>query len=397
MMEIKEFLNRKSTDKISNKTDKQPDEGTKNTLLNKYKLPLIIAVIATCITVIMVVFLTRERFDVMDYITVKYEGANGYATPVAELDKEGLYEYLSGDKEDSDRTFMIKKLVSSIKVTTESKDVKNGDKITFNITYNDGYAKETDIKINREKFTVKAAGISKGEEIELFENVDVTFAGISPNAYVIIENGWEDEYLSKLNFTASQSEGVAVGNTITVSCTTDFDEIARHGFLVKKTETEYTADRLAYFATNASQVKMDAIDEICKEIDETIKKETEDKTFRMLFKATQDKEHLKHENIEQAEDCELVSVYFLTRKNEEEKNVNYLYIFVKSKISDEKDSEEVYFSFEYSNAYVQADEVFDFNHESEEKRYDCDSDLGELYNRVVVNRAETYDIVEVSY
>ena len=48
---------------------------------------------------------------------------------------------------------------------------------------------------------IKASGISKGTSVELFDKVDVTFTGVSPQAGIVITNNWEDEYLSGLTFT----------------------------------------------------------------------------------------------------------------------------------------------------------------------------------------------------
>ena len=37
--------------------------------------------------------------------------------------------------------------------------------------------------------------------MELFDKIDVTFTGVSPQAGIVITNNWEDEYLSGLTFT----------------------------------------------------------------------------------------------------------------------------------------------------------------------------------------------------
>ena len=45
-----------------------------------------IAVIAVAL------FIHSQQFDVWDYITISYEGANGYAKPVFTLNKDKLYK-----------------------------------------------------------------------------------------------------------------------------------------------------------------------------------------------------------------------------------------------------------------------------------------------------------------
>lgn len=74
--------------------------------------------------------------------------------------------------------------------------------------------------------------------------------------------------------------------------------MARHGILAKACEMTYTADKLAAYCDDYTKVNKDVMADIYKEIKETITKETEDATYRMLYVATGNTDYLYHLNEE---------------------------------------------------------------------------------------------------
>lgn len=76
---------------------------------------------------------------------------------------------------------------------------------------------------------MRAKGIEAGTKIDLFSNVEVTFAGISPDAYALVTNKWGDEYLGSLIFTADMTENIQKGDAVTICCETGKEELGRHG------------------------------------------------------------------------------------------------------------------------------------------------------------------------
>lgn len=133
---------------------------------------------------------------------------------------------------------------------------------------------------------IKASGISKGTSVELFDKVDVTFTGVSPQAGIVITNNWEDEYLSGLTFTPDKKDNISLGDSVKITCNTSYEDIARHGFLVHNIETSYNADKLPEYVDDVSLIDKKVVEQVSKEVLETINKETADNTFHMLYKAT---------------------------------------------------------------------------------------------------------------
>lgn len=87
-------------------------------------------------------------------------------------------------------------------------NIANGQKVKIEVLFDKELAKELGVKIKAKDYTVRAKGIDAGTKIDLFSNVEVTFAGISPDAYALVTNKWGDEYLGSLIFTADMTENI---------------------------------------------------------------------------------------------------------------------------------------------------------------------------------------------
>lgn len=363
--------------------------------IKKRRVGLIIAAAGVIAVIVVAIFIRLQKFDVWDYITISYEGANGYASPDFTLNKDKLYKELMGKSTDSDKSYNVKMLIASIEITTEAEDVSNGDKYKVTIDFDKKYEDAVGISMGSGSRKIKAAGIQKGTAISLFDNVDVMFAGISPEATVNISNNWENEYLSGLTFTADKTEGIKFGDTVNVTCNATYEDIARHGYLAEKLEQSYDADKLPSFATNVSQVDSKVIEQVKKEALETIASETSVNTFHMLYKATKDVSFLYHVNNETCMDSKVTGVYFLSGNGQQTDANNYIYVFASAVISDSEDSRTVYFAFSYSNTYLNVDGTFDMNHDNENKRYICSDNYEALYEECVGSRSSSYSINEI--
>ena len=363
--------------------------------IKKRRVGLIIAAAGVIAVIVVALFIRSQKFDVWDYVTISYEGANGYASPDFTLNKDKLYKGLMGKSTDSDKSYNVKMLIASIDITTEAEDVSNGDKYKVTIGFDKKYEDAVGISMGSGSRKIKASGIQKGTAISLFDNVDVMFAGISPEATVNISNNWEDEYLSGLTFTADKTTGIKFGDSVKITCNTSYEDIARHGYLAEKLEQSYDADKLPSFATNVSQIDSKVIEQVKKEVLETIVSETSVNTFHMLYKATKDVSFLYHVNNETCTDSKVTGVYFLSGNGQQTDANNYIYVFASAVISDSEDSRTVYFAFSYSNTYLNVDGTFDMNHDNENKRYICSDDYEALYEECVGSRSSSYSINEI--
>ena len=174
--------------------------------IKKRRVGLIIAAAGVIAVIAVALFIHSQQFDVWDYITISYEGANGYAKPVFTLNKDKLYKELMGKSTDSDKSYNVKMLIASIETSTDEEDIANGDTYKVRLEVDKKYEDAAGVSMGGGNKKIKASGISKGTSVELFDKVDVTFTGVSPQAGIVITNNWEDEYLSGLTFTPDKKD-----------------------------------------------------------------------------------------------------------------------------------------------------------------------------------------------
>ena len=81
--------------------------------------------------------------------------------------------------------------------------------------------------------------------------------------------------------------------------------------------------------------------DIYKEIKETITKETEDATYRMLYVATGNTDYLYHLNEENVSDVNIDAAYFLNALAAGQEADNYIIVQASAVVSDNESSEPV--------------------------------------------------------
>ena len=240
------------------------------------------------------VFININRFDIKKYIKPIYTGANGYASVRFDIDESGLEKKLLGKKSDGDTQYYVRKFIESISVHTDATDIKNGDIVKVTIEYNALYADKVKADIPHDEYTYKASGITDGAVVDIYARINAAFTGISPDARIVVNNEWEDDYLKTLTFSVSKAEGITLGDTIKVTCEQSYEELARHGIIARSMDASYTADMLSSYCESKEAINKDVMNTIYSEITDTIKKETADVTYRILFAATGNTEYLYH-------------------------------------------------------------------------------------------------------
>lgn len=337
-----------------------------------------------------------SRLDPSDYIRIEYTGVNGYARADCVVDTEKLNQALAGKVKDMEKRAACRQLAASLQGTVEASDIKNGDRLAVKVTYDAQAARTAGFKVTKDTYKIKASGIGRGTEIDLFEQVEVVFAGISPEAYIVIRNQWTDPYLGGLVFRADRQSSIAVKDTVTVTCSADETELLRHGYVVKTVSASYTADRLSSYVSGSAQIDRALLGQISKEASQTIETQTADQTFRMLYRATGNPDYLRAVNEEKAEDVKLLGSYFLSRKNPTEGTAdNYIYLIFSAVLSNPDASEVVYFAFEYAQGYMTVDGQFDIAHDHQETRYTCKTDEEALYAAVIGEKESLYRVEQM--
>ena len=357
-----------------------------------------VAAVMACLVVVIIAWLLgRKHIDPEDFIEIKYSGIDGYASAECVVDAEKLYKNLAGKEVNMEKLTAYRKLGESFSASVEESDISNGDKLTVYVEYDEQAAKDAGVTVGKKQYNVRAKNIGSGEKIDLFSNVEVVFGGISPEAYVIVTNNWDNEYLSQLEFKPDKTSEIKTGDTVRVSCTADKSDLSRHGYAVDATEQTYIADRLSSYVSDAGDLDMEVLRELDTACRDTIAAETEDMTFRIMYRATGDESYLYMPNDEHAENVSLTGVKFLSRKNALEGSVdNYIYYLYSAEIVNGDDRHEVYFVFEFSQGYVTYDGKFRIANDDYKKIYKCSTDYEQLFQSSVGDKADMYNIFDVN-
>lgn len=372
-----------------------------NKIINKINtlkkiMAVIIAVVAAVICITLAIsFANRNKINIKGYINIEYKGADKYATAMCYVDTDKLYKTMAGNVRDMEKLSAYRELAESVTALVNDKDISNGQNITVNVSFDEDKAQKAGIQFNDTSYIVKASGISTGKVISLFENVEVVFAGMSPEAYVKVTNKWEDEYLGSIEFKSDKNSQIALGDVIRITCSATDEELGQHGYIASQLYLDYKVDKLNSYA-QITDIDKNVINSLSTEAMSVITQQVDDTTFRMMYKASQDTAYLRDVNDENVTSIEPVGTYFLKRKNVSEGTVdNYIYMVFAADVVSSSNQMKIYFTFEYSQGYVSTDGSFDIMHDKPENRYQCSNNMESLYNSVIGSKGELYTITAI--
>lgn len=137
---------------------------------------------------------------------------------------------------------------------TPSKDLKNGDTVTVTFTFDGELAKQNGIRFVAEDQIYTVSGLGDIKEVDPFDNIEVTYTGIAPNATLVFNNNATDEYLSSIAYTADKQEGINIGDTINVTLDVDEDEALHQGYRFTQISKTYTCDKADHYIMSLSEI-----------------------------------------------------------------------------------------------------------------------------------------------
>lgn len=362
------------------------------------KIKIIIPVIFIIVGFIALVFAgidfnNNSNVDIKDFIVTEFKGLDGSGSVKCSIDEEKLLKKIAVDEKNAIVLLRYKKCINSIEInfTCENGKLKNGDSINVEIKYDEELFENNKIKIENNTFDIKVGGLSKGKKIDVFEKIDVVVAGISPHAYANVQNGWEEEFLGKLQFSLDKTSKIAKGDVIKVTCTTSAEAFAENGYVPESMSKEYAVTVANSYVESVEEIDKKVLKEAWEQIEASIVKETNDLSFRMLYKATNDEKYLYQYNKENVESQELDQVYYLKKTDSTvEGRENFVIFVVKAVISNQKETLPVYFAFEYYDAAKDNEGNFNIEHNQEGEKYICSSSKEFVIGQMIDRRKTIY-------
>lgn len=337
--------------------------------------------------------------DLRPYVNIRMDGLNGSGKAVCQLDYEGAYRLVAGTEKNAVLLDKYRKTLESVAFLVEGENgrLSNGDKVKITMTYDETLGRECGLELVMKPCTYTVEQLPEGKRINIFAHIDVIVAGVSPEAYVNIQNKWEDDFLSKVTFSASKSTEIARGDKIVVTCTTLPEDFAANGYIPEGYTKEYLVEVADSYIDSFKEMDKKLLQDIWREIRETIVKETEDLSFRMLYRASGDSSLLYQYNKETVLSAQLEQVCYLKRKKETEgSSANYIYYIVHTEITNGTTTMPVYFAFEYTDASVDMAGQFHLTHSQAESRYICSDSYEAVYGQAVEQKLGSYELEKIT-
>lgn len=369
---------------------------------NKIIISIIFIVIGFAGIVFAGIDFNNNKYNIREFINVSVTGLDGKGRVTCEVDREKLLEKIARDEKNAVVIFKYKKCIDTIKIIVEGNngELKNGDRVNVAVSYDEELLKENKIEFEDNAFEIEIENLSEGKKIDIFEKIRVIVAGISPQAYANLQNDWDDEFLSGISFSLDKTNKIAKGDTITVTCTTALEEFEKYGYIPEKMTKEYVVNKADSYIDSPEDIDGEVMKQIWEQIEISIGRETEDLSFRMLYKATGDEKYLYQYNRESVAGAYPDGVYYLKKKDDTVQGAdNYIIFIVKTQITNQKETAEVYFAFEYSDASKDDEGHFNLVHNPGEEKYVCSSLRSKVYDQMVGNRESTYSVeaVEIDF
>ena len=268
----------------------QPPKEKKPLLKNKLFLGLLGGGVALVLAIIIgvIIWLQPEEIEVDQFVTIEYDGYDGYGNAYVYLDETALYEAIMkatgksySDYMDIDSLWDLGGAVSegisfytaieTIELTPDvTENLSNGDVITVGITYNNEIAKEVDIEFVGETASVTVEGLTPVVEVDPFEGLTVNFSGIAPSGWIEYEYTGSDDYVDSYYFTVDQYDGLRNGDVVTITYDVSDESTLYYGYVATTKSKTYEVAGLQEYADAYADLNETFIGTLKSEAEDTI-------------------------------------------------------------------------------------------------------------------------------
>ena len=266
------------------------------------------------------------------YVTIESSGYDSMGTAMSTFDYDAFEDDFSGKIklsknaksnelameffEGDDPSELLIDMCVSRKLDKYS-DLSNGDIVTLEWDCDEEVAKNMfNVVFKYSDVEHKVAGLKTVELVNLFDYVNVTFSGISPNGQATITTNDNHPAMQAVSFFADKMYGLKNGDVFVVKIAlkqTPESFVNKYGCLFVESEKEYVVDGLAQYVDN--------IEDVSDDLYEKMLKQGEDECRAYVANVWSNPENLQEIN--------MIGTYFLNAKEGAtvEKNNQLYYIF----------------------------------------------------------------------
>lgn len=273
--------------------DTKPEASAKTNSVNIFKNKIfwgIAAAVVLFVLVIIMIKLQPKKINVEEFIKISYSGYDGYAKANAYLDEDGLYGAImeaKGSKElDLDELDSIEALFNSELISdyydlwkcidlidldiSPNINLSNGDDIKVDISYDNEKAKEHKIKFTGKSVSETVKELKAVAQINPFNDLAVSFSGISPNGYLEYYYVGDNSYIGTYSFYVDKRDSLKNGDIITISIDFSDEDTLYNGYVLSQKEKQYVVEGLEEYIDSYSDLPSDFLEELKKEAQDTI-------------------------------------------------------------------------------------------------------------------------------
>lgn len=216
----------------------------------------------------------KKKIDVSETLTLHFSGSNEYG--IAEI--ENAYDWVEeafkeAGIEDIDSFSALGDgltIESAVSYEVYPKDnLSNGDEVTVKATFDNETVEKYNIefKASERKFIVD--GLPEIEQVDLFENIEISYQGIAPDVTAAIVDTGTDSYVST-SYSLDKSNSLDVGDIITVTATYNKERLLESGYKVESDTKEFEVPNVARYITKISDIPEDLMNKMKKQTEDSI-------------------------------------------------------------------------------------------------------------------------------
>lgn len=248
------------------------------------RVKIISRMILLCIFCVVAVFaaasfLPYETMDISEYFSVSYEGYNTKGFAAVTVDEKKLNETMALVKDDyktalfhteecsdTDYDCFLKSISAKVE---NAENLSNGSKFTIRYYYDEALAKKLKIKVLSKNEEVTVSGLATAaflEKEDLFQDVEVSFGGISPNITMKVTNHSTNAFIRSMVFNPEEfKEYYSAGDVVRIRAYFSEEECLRQNYSVdtpsQECIMEYTVEGMDSYVTSSDELTQDVLKE----------------------------------------------------------------------------------------------------------------------------------------
>lgn len=207
----------------------------------------------------------RQKIDFGEFLLVEYTGYNHKGKVKANIDVDGLVtrygSYLQYVEQEGWDTLSLGKspieyLVNNVEVVlSQAEDLANGDEFTYQVILLNDCEKMLDCDFSGKEGTYTVDQLKDGTLLDPYENLTVSFSGTSPCGYLQVEDHNESAVQWATNYVADRSEGLCLGDVITLTCQVEEEKLLESsGFYVETLEKQYVVEGIPSYVSSYEEL-----------------------------------------------------------------------------------------------------------------------------------------------